>query len=387
MKVLTTTGLTKLIELSKGTFLDKNNVIDVSDALATVALTGSYNDLSNKPVLGSAAYANTSDFATAAEGTLADTALQPGDNISELTNDANYQTDTQVSSAISTHNSSISAHSDIRSDIASKSTVSVSATGTATDKVQYITIDGVEKKISGSEEDNVTITKNASDKIQAVGTFNKNTASGATGALYNWVGTLQEYNDQNIKTLHPDWLCYITDDIDAGESVYTKTEVDTLLGGKENVGVAYTKAESDSLLTTMLQALYPVGSIYIGTQASCPLASLISGSSWSLVAQDRSLQGSSTNHTAGSTIAAGLPNITGRFRTSGGTGSYRTIFTEISGAFYGDSSQSGRGGTSSETENGYIYLNIDASRSNSMYGNSTTVQPPAYVVNVWRRTA
>lgn len=53
MKVLTTTGLTKLIELSKGTFLDKNNVIDVSDALATVALTGSYSDLSNKPTIAS----------------------------------------------------------------------------------------------------------------------------------------------------------------------------------------------------------------------------------------------------------------------------------------------------------------------------------------------
>ena len=53
MKVLTTTGLTKLIELSKNTFLDKDNVIDVSDALATVALTGSYTDLSNQPTINS----------------------------------------------------------------------------------------------------------------------------------------------------------------------------------------------------------------------------------------------------------------------------------------------------------------------------------------------
>lgn len=51
MKVLTTTGLTKLIELSKGTFLDKNNVVDVSSALATVATTGSYTDLSDKPTI------------------------------------------------------------------------------------------------------------------------------------------------------------------------------------------------------------------------------------------------------------------------------------------------------------------------------------------------
>lgn len=49
MKVLTTAGLTKLIELIKNTFLDKTDTIDVSEALATVAITGSYNDLSNTP--------------------------------------------------------------------------------------------------------------------------------------------------------------------------------------------------------------------------------------------------------------------------------------------------------------------------------------------------
>ena len=32
-------------------------------------------------------------------------------------------------------------------------------------------------------------------------------------------------------------------------------------------------------------------------------------------------------------------------------------------------------------------VNINASRSSSLYGASSTVQPPAYVVNVWRRTA
>lgn len=51
MKVLTTVGLTKLIELIKNTFLDKTDTINVSEALATVAITGSYNDLSNKPTI------------------------------------------------------------------------------------------------------------------------------------------------------------------------------------------------------------------------------------------------------------------------------------------------------------------------------------------------
>lgn len=95
------------------------NALDLkanTDDLATVATTGNYNDLSNKPTipaaqvnsdwdavsgvaqilnkptLGTAAAADTTDFATAAQGALADTAIQPGDNVSDLANDAGYLT-------------------------------------------------------------------------------------------------------------------------------------------------------------------------------------------------------------------------------------------------------------------------------------------------------
>src|SRR5690606_5839645 len=47
--------------------------------LATVATSGAYGDLTGTPQLGTAAAADTSDFATAAQGALADTAVQPGD--------------------------------------------------------------------------------------------------------------------------------------------------------------------------------------------------------------------------------------------------------------------------------------------------------------------
>lgn len=53
--------------------------------LGTVANTNSYSDLDNLPTLGTAAAAATTDFATAAQGALADTALQPGDIIDNLT--------------------------------------------------------------------------------------------------------------------------------------------------------------------------------------------------------------------------------------------------------------------------------------------------------------
>lgn len=47
--------------------------------LSTVALTGQYADLLNKPVLGTAAATDADEYATAAQGGLADSAVQPGD--------------------------------------------------------------------------------------------------------------------------------------------------------------------------------------------------------------------------------------------------------------------------------------------------------------------
>jgi hypothetical protein len=60
--------------------------------LATVASTGNYSDLLGKPILGTAAATAIGDYATAAQGTTADSATQPLDNISTLTNDAGYIT-------------------------------------------------------------------------------------------------------------------------------------------------------------------------------------------------------------------------------------------------------------------------------------------------------
>lgn len=92
---------------------------------------------------------------------------------------------------------------------------------------------------SGSVDvDNSTITTNAMDEIQAVATINANTAAGATNPVYDWIGTLAEHQAQNIETLHPDWICYITDDINGGTSVYTKSEIDTLLTGKVNTALS-----------------------------------------------------------------------------------------------------------------------------------------------------
>lgn len=142
------------------------------------------------------------------------------------------------------------------------------------------------------------------------------------------------------------------------------------------VNTRATQADVNLAISNVLSALYPVGSIYIGTQTTCPLASLINGSTWELVAQDRALWGGDGTN-ANTTIAAGLPNITGK--VNGPSGKSAT------GAFTVTPRTPLTGGSSTSIREGD--LNFDASLSNSIYGNSDTVQPPAYVVNIWRRTA
>ncbi len=143
-------------------------------------------------------------------------------------------------------------------------------------------------------------------------------------------------------------------------------------------------------MNEVLSAIYPVGSVYIGTQSTCPMANLISGSTWTLVSSGKALwTGNGSN--GNTTIAAGLPNITG---TLGARDGYlaqdgrEVNFNVATGAFTLTSSSQYFGTWDSRRSiTGGKSVSFNANKSNSIYGNSSTVQPPAYVVNVWRRTA
>lgn len=132
-----------------------------------------------------------------------------------------------------------------------------------------------------------------------------------------------------------------------------------------------------------LKLIYPVGAIYIGTTTTCPLASFFG--TWTLVSSGKALwTGNGSN--ANTTINAGLPNITGSTNSSANS----FAGTSTTGVFSGTAHSSSNWCTGTvQTWQGNFAtgLNFDASRSNSIYGKSSTVQPPAYVVNVWRRTA
>ncbi len=46
---------------------------------------------------------------------------------------------------------------------------------------------------------------------------NQNRAESAISDKYDWVGTIEEYQKQRIVTEHPEWICFITDDVKGGE--------------------------------------------------------------------------------------------------------------------------------------------------------------------------
>ena len=148
---------------------------------------------------------------------------------------------------------------------------------------------------------------------------------------------------------------------------------------KADLSDYYTREQVNRLLEVQKLADHPVGSIYQSTDPTSPAA--LFGGTWQEIAQNRVLMGASSTHAAGTTVEAGLPNITG-------------TLSEVMGSFYAYPSGSGAfsvKGIGRSLENGYSgnYGNIsfDASKSNAIYGRSSTVQPAAYYVHIWHRVA
>ena len=136
-------------------------------------------------------------------------------------------------------------------------------------------------------------------------------------------------------------------------------------------------SQLSSNVLSNLQSIYPVGSLYIGTTDTCPIANLFG--TWAKIEEGLCLQSVKGDQVAGTTIEAGLPNIEGTFRAEAqGSGSPTGAFTATKrkhGVHTGDAGAQ---------ENIYTF---NASKSNPIYKDGSTVQPPAYLVNIWKRTA
>ena len=116
------------------------------------------------------------------------------------------------------------------------------------------------------------------------------------------------------------------------------------------------------------------------------------GGTWERI-ENCTIWGASDTHPAGTTVDAGLPNITGAFVAALRDGFTSGTKSKIIGAFYengstdNDTNYNSMGGSPYGIPSGIAPFGFSASRSNPIYGASNTVQPPAYCMYIWRRVA
>ena len=199
------------------------------------------------------------------------------------------------------------------------------------------------------------------------------------------MSTMQQQSGElsaEIKKLQ-DGGFYTKEEADAkfGKPYTLPAATSTALGGVK-LSEDFTADEDGTLHLAGGTALgpYPVGSIYQSTDAASPAA--LFGGTWEQIASNRVLMGTTDSSKAGFTVEAGLPNI---------------VFN-LNDNYFGES-PTGTGGVSVSVRGSthlrsggnmpaaYGNVSFDASGSSSIYGNSRTVQPPAYYVYIWRRVA
>ena len=138
-----------------GTLLANNNLSDLTNAATARTNLG----------LGTAATTNSTAYATAAQGTLADSALQSGDNISLLTNNSGYITGNQTIT--------------LSGDVAGSGTTSIEVT-IADDSHNHIisNVDGLQAALDGKVDDSQVLTNVPSGAV-----FTDTTYSVGNGGL------------------------------------------------------------------------------------------------------------------------------------------------------------------------------------------------------------
>lgn len=139
------------------------------------------------------------------------------------------------------------------------------------------------------------------------------------------------------------------------------------------------KETIDLAMKNAILRAHPIGSYYLTEGTENPQDFI--GGGWEKLTGRYVLQCSDANHKAGTTVEAGLPNITGTFSRQ-----VNNNYIGDDGAFYNRE----LGGQSSGQYSGTGFpsgVGFDASRSNPIYGRSDTVQPPARIVNVWKRVS
>lgn len=195
--------------------------------------------------------------------------------------------------------------------------------------------------------DGISITENASEEIQTVGVIDQNDT---TQALKQWSGTLAQYNA--IQSKDSNTLYNVIDDTDVSLPI--------------------------------LEALYPVGSVYITTANTCPLSTLISGSTWVLVGSGvvTAVSSASTAPVKGTGKALGITNGS----QTGGLGAIGSGITYTNTASYNQNvGYAATWGQNAVTNT--IGLTTDETKSGIIADTSSLLTTTTLSVNIFERAA
>lgn len=137
-----------------------------------------------------------------------------------------------------------------------------------------------------------------------------------------------------------------------------------------------------TLITDALAEDHAKIKFWVSEDPTSPAA--LFGGSWEEIASERVLMGASSTHAAGTTVKAGLPNLKGSF-----SGVASTAYPNLSnsGALSINTNNGGLTGYEGGSYGSNCTVSFDASKSNAIYGRSSTVQPAAYYVHIWHRVA
>ena len=133
------------------------------------------------------------------------------------------------------------------------------------------------------------------------------------------------------------------------------------------VKTAVLKAKKEAILECR-----PVGSYFITETEDDP--NILFGGGWQKLTGRYVLQCSDANHKAGTTVEAGLPNITGTATNTNSDG-INNAYPDLGCFFWDRYDYEYRPNTYQYNKGVKRDIRFDASRSNSIYGRSDTVHP------------
>ena len=200
------------LQPSEGAFVNGDKTkLDGIAAGAEVNVNADWNSSSgdsqilNKPTLGTAAATASTDYATAAQGATADSALQSGDNISVLTNNSGYLTaesdtlDSVTGRGATTTNGVTVGSIDVNGEIIELAVNTTSVTGStaldpANGTIQRLTFSGA-----------VTFTDSLANGESITIHIDDGTAYAATWPTMEWVGGSAPTLDTTNETIVVVW--------------------------------------------------------------------------------------------------------------------------------------------------------------------------------------